>query len=99
MHRVDHTKEVRVDLAQSDQVLARELASQISEHLRAWQYFSTLGLGWSEAEALRCLLGHLNIWLPLQVPFDQECEASRDRLLKEDLLLYEGENSEQAQSW
>ena len=96
MNGIDHAKEVSVHLAERDQILRGELPRQVREDVVAWDHLGALPLAWSEAEALRGLYWRV---LRLQVPLEQESEASRDGLLQKDLLLDEGEEAQSAQPW
>ena len=96
MNGIDHAKEVSVHLAERDQILRRQLPRQVREDVVAWDHLSALPLARSETEALRGLNWRV---LRLQVPLEQEGEASRDGLLQKDLLLDEGEEAQSAQPW
>ena len=93
---VNHAKEVSVHLAERNQVLRGELPRQVGEDVVTWNYLRALRLARPETEALRCLNWRV---LRLQVPLEQEGEASRDGLLQKDLLLDEGEEAQSAQPW
>ena len=91
MNGIDHAKEVCVNLAQRNEILAWQLLRQIQEDFLTGNHLTSLPLAWTKLEALRSFERH---WiLLLDVPLEQESEASRNGFLEEHLLLYEGEQS------